>query len=217
MLLFVLFQANSGEVVVQKAVTAIQTVHDQTRQLKDDMNILGEQAQAINRIMAVISDIADQTNLLALNAAIEAARAGEAGRGFAVVADEVRKLAEKTMASTAEVDKAILDIQSSTGKSIAQVDVAAKAIDDATLLVNQSGEALLEIVRMAEGTADQVDAIATAVEEQSSTSEEINKSVAEINTIAGRTAQAMQESTKAIEELAHQAFALEKLVEEIKS
>ena len=181
------------------------------------MSQLDQSAKAITQIMGVISDIADQTNLLALNAAIEAARAGEAGRGFAVVADEVRKLAEKTMASTAEVDKAILDIQSSTGKSIAQVDVAAKAIDDATLLVNQSGEALLEIVRMAEGTADQVDAIATAVEEQSSTSEEINKSVAEINTIAGRTAQAMQESTKAIEELAHQAFALEKLVEEIKS
>ena len=210
-------KAEAGEKIVHKAIDGIESVRQHALKLKTDMSQLDQSAKAITQIMGVISDIADQTNLLALNAAIEAARAGEAGRGFAVVADEVRKLAEKTMASTAEVDKAILDIQSSTGKSIAQVDVAAKAIDDATLLVNQSGEALLEIVRMAEGTADQVDAIATAVEEQSSTSEEINKSVAEINTIAGRTAQAMQESTKAIEELAHQAFALEKLVEEIKS
>ena len=210
-------KAEDGEKIVQKAIDGIELVRQQALTLKTDMGQLDKSAQAITQIMSVISDIADQTNLLALNAAIEAARAGEAGRGFAVVADEVRKLAEKTMASTAEVDKAIVDIQTSTEKSIAQVDIAAKAIDEATLLVNQSGDALKEIVQMADATADQVRAIATAAEEQSSTSEEINRSIAEVNGIAGSTATAMQESPRAVEELASQSSALEKLVGEIKS
>ena len=210
-------KAEDGEKVVQKAIDGIEIVRQQALTLKTDMGQLDKSAQAITQIMGVISDIADQTNLLALNAAIEAARAGEAGRGFAVVADEVRKLAEKTMASTAEVDKAIVDIQKSTEKSIAQVDIAAKAIEDATLLVNQSGEALQEIVHMADITADQVRTIATAAEEQSSTSEEINRSIAEVNNIAGSTAQAMQEAARAVNALASQSTALEKLVGEIKS
>ena len=180
------------------------------------MNQLDKNAKAITQIMEVISDIADQTNLLALNAAIEAARAGEAGRGFAVVADEVRKLAEKTMSSTAEVDKTVVDMQNSTKQSIVQVDLAAKAIDDATTLINQSGEALQEIVRMADSTADQVNAIATSVEEQSATSDNINHSVAEMSDIAGRTAKTMQESAQAVTELARQASELQKLVEELK-
>ncbi len=210
-------KAEAGEQVVQKAIGGIELVRQQALKLKTDMGQLDKSAKAITQIMSVISDIADQTNLLALNAAIEAARAGEAGRGFAVVADEVRKLAEKTMSSTAEVNKAIIDIQASTGQSITQMDIAAKAIDDATLLVNKSGEALQEIVHIADVTADQVRTIATAAEEQSSTSEEISRSIAEMNSIANRTAQAMQESTQAVAELATQSHALEKLIGEIKS
>ena len=209
-------KAEAGEEIVHKAISGIDIVRQQALQLKTDMNQLDKNAKAITQIMEVISDIADQTNLLALNAAIEAARAGEAGRGFAVVADEVRKLAEKTMSSTAEVDKTVVDMQNSTKQSIAQVDLAAKAIDDATTLINQSGEALQEIVRMADSTADQVNAIATSVEEQSATSDNINHSVAEMSDIAGRTAKTMQESAQAVTELARQASELQKLVEELK-
>ena len=122
--------------------------------LKEDMTQLNEHAQDITRIMGVISDIADQTNLLALNAAIEAARAGEAGRGFAVVADEVRKLAEKTMASTQDVGNAIKAIQESTVKSTESVDKAVEQIEQATEFANQSGSALEEIVATVEATAD---------------------------------------------------------------
>ncbi len=104
-------KAEEGADVVLEVTRSIRSVQEQSRRLKDDMQTLGQHAQAVNRIMNVISDIADQTNLLALNAAIEAARAGEAGRGFAVVADEVRKLAEKTMASTTDVDNAVRAIQ----------------------------------------------------------------------------------------------------------
>ena len=210
-------KANSGEEVVQKAVTAIQTVHDQTRQLKDDMNILGEQAQAINRIMAVISDIADQTNLLALNAAIEAARAGEAGRGFAVVADEVRKLAEKTMASTADVGNAIRAIQDSTNKSREQVDKSVNIIAEATELANQSGQALQEIVQMVDGSADQVRAIATASEEQSAASEQINRSIMEVNQLSARTSEAMHTAMTALEQLQQQADTLTRLLTDMKN
>lgn len=209
-------RANSGALVVQKAVTVIQTVHDQTRQLKDDMSILGEQAQAINRIMAVISDIADQTNLLALNAAIEAARAGEAGRGFAVVADEVRKLAEKTMASTADVGNAIRAIQDSTHKSRGQVDKSVDIIAEATELANQSGIALKEIVELVDGSADQVRAIATASEEQSAASEEINRSIMEVNQLSGRTAEAMHTAMEALDQMQQQADALSRLLVEMK-
>ena len=209
-------RAENGAQVVQKAVSAIRTVQEQAQKLKADMNGLDTSAQAINQIMGVISDIADQTNLLALNAAIEAARAGEAGRGFAVVADEVRKLAEKTMASTTDVGKAIRDIQQAASQSIAQVDMSMHAIDDATHFANESGTALQEIVGMVDIAADQVRSIATASEQQSATSEEINNAITQINGIASETARAMQESASAVGDLARQAQVLTKLIDDMK-
>ena len=209
-------QAESGAQVVDKVVASIQDVRRHSLQLKTDMGQLGENAQAITQIMAVISDIADQTNLLALNAAIEAARAGEAGRGFAVVADEVRKLAEKTMASTTDVGNAIKAIQHSAHRSIDQVDVSATSIEAATDCANQSGAALKEIVSLVDSTADQVRAIATASEQQSASSEEINRSIGEVNNIATETARAMQEAAQAVSDLAAQAQVLSRLIDDMK-
>ena len=166
--------------------------------------------------MNVISDIADQTNLLALNAAIEAARAGEAGRGFAVVADEVRKLAEKTMASTQDVGNAIKSIQESTAKSMTGVDQAVERIGEANELASRSGQALEEIVATVEATGDQVNAIATASEEQSAASEEINQSIVQVNDMSRQTAEAMAEAAKAVSGLAAQAQGLTALIQELK-
>ncbi len=209
-------KAADGAGVVHKAVDSIRAVQKKSLELKDDMTALAQHAESINQIMNVISDIADQTNLLALNAAIEAARAGDAGRGFAVVADEVRKLAEKTMASTTDVGNAIKAIQSSAATSRTQVDSAVAAIEEATLYVNQSGEALTEIVGLVDHTADQVHAIATASEQQSATSEEINRSINDVNAIAAATAQAMQEAAGAVSDLSGQAQALTALIEDMK-
>ena len=209
-------RAEAGAQVVEKAVHSIEEVHHLSLELKEDMTQLNEHAQDISRIMAVISDIADQTNLLALNAAIEAARAGEAGRGFAVVADEVRKLAEKTMASTQDVGNAIKAIQESTTKSMTGVDNAVQRIGEATELANQSGRALQEIVSTVEATADQVNAIATASEEQSAASEEINQSIVQVNDMAKQTADAMGEAAKAVSDLAAQAQGLTALIQELK-
>ena len=209
-------KAEAGAEVVAKAVRSIDQVHQMSLELKDDMTQLNEHAQDITRIMGVISDIADQTNLLALNAAIEAARAGEAGRGFAVVADEVRKLAEKTMSSTQDVGNAISAIQASTAKSTASVDDAVVRIEEATEYANASGQALEAIVSTVEGTADQVNAIATASEEQSAASEEINHSIVQVNDMSRQTADAMAEAAKAVSDLAAQAQGLTLLIQEMK-
>ncbi len=210
-------KAEAGAGIVEKAVQSIEEVHRMSITIKDDMAQLSEHAQAITQIMNVISDIADQTNLLALNAAIEAARAGEAGRGFAVVADEVRKLAEKTMASTNDVSSAIKAIQDSTAKSMDAVDGAVNQIGQATGLANDSGRALQEIVATVESTADQVHAIAAASEEQSATSQEINQSIVLVNDRARETAVVMTEAAKAVEELASQAQGLTRLIQELKN
>ncbi len=210
-------EADSGKSVVAQLLKGIEEVHSQTESMKQRLAGLGERAENIGQIMNVITDIADQTNLLALNAAIEAARAGEAGRGFAVVADEVRKLAEKTMDATKEVEQAISGIQQETRDSINGMDSAGKAVEHTNELADKAGESLGSILGLVEETADQVRNIATASEEQSSTSEEIARTVGEVNTIATETSQAMQMAADAVANLARQAQELAGLVESLKS
>ena len=210
-------KAEEGSKVVSQVVQGIEQVQHQSEEMKNDMGNLGKQAEGIGQILNVISDIADQTNLLALNAAIEAARAGEAGRGFAVVADEVRKLAEKTMTATKEVGAAIRGIQEGTKKNIDNVERSGKRIEEVTKLANNSGESLREIVSLAEVTTDQVRSIATASEEQSSASEKINRSIEDVNRVSIETADAMRQSAQAVGELANQAQVLKRLIDEMKS
>jgi methyl-accepting chemotaxis protein len=205
-------KAEKGKEVVSRAVSAIGAVDRMATGLESDMATLGEQARAISGIMSVISDIADQTNLLALNAAIEAARAGEAGRGFAVVADEVRKLAEKTMTATKEVGDSIRAIQDGTARNVGQVKSAAEAAKNASGLAEQSGASLQEIVDLVDQTTVQVQSIAAAAEEQSASSEEINRIVEEVSRITASTADGMRGSSQGVNELAERSRELESMI-----
>ncbi|MTJ92693.1 MAG: methyl-accepting chemotaxis protein [Desulfovibrio sp.] len=210
-------QAQEGSQIVNSAVKGIESVHAQSLAIRQDMDMLGKQAESIGNVMAVIADIADQTNLLALNAAIEAARAGDAGRGFAVVADEVRKLAEKTMTATQEVGRAIGDIQSGTKKNILNVEQSASAIEEATALSIRSGDSLKQILQFVHMVNDQVQAIATASEQQSAASEEISRSVEQVANISAETAHTMQDASHAVEGLAQQAQVLRQLILNMKT
>jgi methyl-accepting chemotaxis protein len=209
-------EAGNGARVVQEATQAIERVRTLAEELQNDMQDLGLKTDNIGQILNVITDIADQTNLLALNAAIEAARAGEAGRGFAVVADEVRKLAEKTMSATKDVGSAVHSIQDSAKKNISSVEEAFQAVDKSTELAERSRESLQSIVGLTEETSDQVRAIATASEEQSAASEEVNTSMEEVNRIASETAEGMIEAARAVSLLAQRAQDLQNLIRDMK-
>ena len=209
-------KADNGADLVNKVVKAINGVNSVALALQDNMKELGQQAESIGGVMNVISDIADQTNLLALNAAIEAARAGEAGRGFAVVADEVRKLAEKTMTATQEVGSNIQAIQNSARANIGEVTSAVKNITEATDLANASGQALSEIVSLAATNSSYVASIATAAEEQSATSEEINRALEDVSRVVSETADGMTQASAAVQDLSRVAQELRKLIERLR-
>ncbi|MBG0790515.1 MAG: PAS domain-containing protein [Desulfovibrionaceae bacterium] len=204
--------AEEGNGLVHQLVEAIQGVGERSEGLKASMAGLDRRTEDIGAIMQVIGDIADQTNLLALNAAIEAARAGEAGRGFAVVADEVRKLAEKTMVATKEVDEAIQSIRAGTRENVAATETAVKAVHDSTELADKAGEAIEHILESVIMAADQIRSIATAAEEQSATSEQVTRATDEINTISSETARTMNQSRTALTELSDLAASLKDLI-----
>ncbi|WP_291326629.1 cache domain-containing protein [Desulfovibrio sp. UCD-KL4C] len=208
--------AESGSAIVDNSVDSILAVNAHSETLKKNMHELGTQAEAIGTVMNVITDIADQTNLLALNAAIEAARAGEAGRGFAVVADEVRKLAEKTMDATKQVGEAISSIQAGASKNTESVEEAAAAVDKATGFANESKHSLSQILELVQSTSDQVRSIATASEEQSNASEDINRAIDDIKVVSSETAEGMLQANQAIAELARLASDLKRLIDQLR-
>ncbi len=210
-------RAEEGVDVVNQVLEAVTHVQEMARELKSTMSELGGQAEDIGQVLNVITDIADQTNLLALNAAIEAARAGEAGRGFAVVADEVRKLAEKTMQATKEVGNAISTIQEGTRRSISATDRSVEVVAKSTELATNAGEVLQGIHDLAQSTSDQVSAIATAAEEQSAASEEVTRITEAINRISAENSESMAQSAQAVADLAGLAQQLNRLIESMQA
>ena len=190
--------ASASKEQVDGAVSSIEQLKNTIVQLKEAMAGLGEKASNIGKVMAVINEVADQTNLLALNAAIEAARAGEAGRGFAVVADEVRKLAEKTMGATREVEDAVKAIQHEAQRNAETVDAAARLSLEGASSASVAGERMREILETMSGTAQHLQAVAATAGVQSENIEDANKALDEIRVVAEQTSGNMKVFTAAL-------------------
>ena len=194
-------QADQGGHTVRETIDAVKQIGAAVEKFSDTIKSLGSSSNQIGEIVSVIDDIADQTNLLALNAAIEAARAGEQGRGFAVVADEVRKLAERTMKATKEIAGMIRHIQSDTSLAVASLKEGTVAVDRGIDRAEQAGILLEGIVKVSKEVLDVVALIASASEEQAATSQQIARNVDAINTVTHQTAVGLQEMAQSTETL----------------
>ncbi|WP_442964758.1 methyl-accepting chemotaxis protein [Pseudomonas sp. GOM7] len=202
----------SGRALVEAQVGNIQRLADEIEQAVQVINQLASDSASISQVLDVIKSIAEQTNLLALNAAIEAARAGEQGRGFAVVADEVRNLAKRTQQSTAEIEGMIGKLQSGVG---AAVKAMSTSHDKAESTVNESGkvqQALENILGAVGMIVDQNQQIAAAAEQQTAVAHDIDENIVRINQVGERTADGASQTEQASHELSSLVSRLRQLI-----
>jgi methyl-accepting chemotaxis protein len=212
-------EADETEKAVQSGTLAVQDVNNEMKHIVDTVDDtsktiqeLGSSSEKIGDIISVINDIADQTNLLALNAAIEAARAGEQGRGFAVVADEVRKLAERTTKATKEIESIVINIQNQTHKAVESMEKGKVGVNNGSLKVSKASESIQSINVLTNKLKEMITGIATASEEQSMVSEEISKSSEAILVAQDNATSGSKQVSASSEELANLAVNLSKLV-----
>jgi methyl-accepting chemotaxis protein len=204
--------AIDGSDIVNHAVQSIQRIAVKVQQSAKTVESLGSRSEQIGNIVGTIEDIADQTNLLALNAAIEAARAGEQGRGFAVVADEVRALAERTTKATREIGEMIKAIQKETKSAVAAMEEGVQEVERGSEDASRSGKALEEILSQIGDVTSQINQIATAAEQQTATTNEISKSMHEITQVVSSASHSSQDTAGAASELARMAEELKRIV-----
>ena len=193
--------ADRGSEIVKKTINGMHNIRDSVREAARQVRTLGEQSTRIGEISDFIGEIASRTNLLALNASIEAARAGDAGRGFSVVADEIRNLAERSSNSADEISKLIADVQTGIAKTMTAIEVGAKEATAGTSLVDGAGEALREILGSVEISTTSAVNISSATEEQTKFSDEIVSTLEHISTIAKETADSAKQSKESATQL----------------
>jgi methyl-accepting chemotaxis protein len=204
--------ALAGAAVVEETVQVMSRIALRVKESAQTVESLGSRSDQIGAIIGTIEDIADQTNLLALNAAIEAARAGEQGRGFAVVADEVRALAERTTKATREIGEMIKAIQNETKGAVVAMEEGVREVEKGTSEAAKSGDALKDILDQINAVTMQVNQIATAAEQQTATTSEISNNIQQITDVVQETARGAQESAAAASQLARLAEDLQRLV-----
>jgi len=204
--------AATGAEVVKQTVKGMNLIATTVRESAVSIGNLGRKSEQIGNIVNTINDIADQTNLLALNAAIEAARAGEQGRGFAVVADEVRALAERTSQATQEIGQMIKSVQQETKEAIKVMEAGVREVERGTVEAAKSGTALEAILQQISEVTSQVNQIATAAEEQTATTGEISGNIQAISEVVQGTATSAQLSAASALQLSRLAEEQQKLV-----
>ncbi len=200
--------AEKGRKVIDETVDGINRISEVVNQAAGTVKELGKSSNQIGEIIQVIDDIADQTNLLALNAAIEAARAGEQGRGFAVVADEVRKLAERTTKATKEIAQMIKQIQKDTNDAVNSMQAGTDEVENGKQLAGKAGDSMASIINGINELVDIVEQVAAASNQQSTTAEQISKNIDAISTVT-------QESANGVQQIAHTSGDLSKLTERL--
>ncbi|HBG45870.1 MAG TPA: hypothetical protein DDW94_02670 [Deltaproteobacteria bacterium] len=205
--------AVKGGQIVTRTIKAMNGISGTARESSRIIATLGGRSDEIGNIINVIDDIADQTNLLALNAAIEAARAGEQGRGFAVVADEVRKLAEKTMKATKEIGSMIKAMQDETKKAIDSMEAEVRAVEEGVMLAQEADGALREILAKGDVVTSMVHHITTATEQQSAATGQISGDIESVVNVIDETSSSAQQIARASEEIAELALRLKSTVE----
>jgi hemerythrin-like metal-binding protein len=208
--------AEHGTEVVAKSISVMHRIAERVQSSAKTVEALGRRSDEIGAIVGTIEDIADQTNLLALNAAIEAARAGEQGRGFAVVADEVRALAERTTKATREIGLMIKAIQSETKTAVSAMEEGVSEVEVGTEEATRSGEALRNIQDEINSLHMQVQQIATAAEEQTATTSEISSNIHNITDVAQSTVEGSRKTSEAAQHLSRLSAELERLVGQFK-
>ncbi|WP_439870607.1 methyl-accepting chemotaxis protein [Pseudomonas syringae] len=205
-------QARDGERVVNEAIAQIERLASAVGNSSEAMGALKQESDKIGSVLDVIKSVAEQTNLLALNAAIEAARAGEAGRGFAVVADEVRSLAQRTQKSTEEIEALIARLQSGTQQATTVMDSSRELSTSSVELTRRAGGSLESITKTVSAIQAMNQQIAAAAEEQSATAEEINRSIINVRDVSEQTSAASEETAASSVELARLGNHLQVLV-----
>lgn len=208
--------ALEGASVVQATVAVMEVIAARVKSAAETVESLGSRSDQIGAIVGTIEDIADQTNLLALNAAIEAARAGEQGRGFAVVADEVRALAERTTRATKEISDMIKSIQKETRSAVTAMEEGNSEVERGTQEAARSGKALEDILEQINAVTIQANQIATAAEEQTATTSEISSNMMQITNIVQRTAQGAGDTSEAAKSLSSMSEDLHSIVRQFK-
>ncbi|MQT57622.1 HAMP domain-containing protein [Pseudomonas sp. FSL R10-0399] len=204
--------ATEGQQVVERSISSMQQLSQMLGTSSGHIESLNGKTVNIGQILEVITSISQQTNLLALNAAIEAARAGEAGRGFAVVADEVRNLAHRTQESAQQVQAMIEELQVSARASVSTMDESQRHSEDSVEIANLAGERLVSVTERIGEIDGMNQSVATATEEQTSVVESINMDITEINTLNQEGIENLQSTLRACTDLEQQAARLKQLV-----